>query len=198
MGVGRPDPLPLRPPTPEDLRVLAGQLGRPPRGVLAVKPCPYGFPQVVLNHPLLPSGEGDPEPMPTLFWLSCPFLVVEVAKMESAGAVRRYEEWLSQDEALAQEYRRAQEEYKKERLSLLSPAELAWIKERGLSSLVEAGIAGLTNPNRVKCLHAQLAHFLVRGQNPIGKKVAAELPALFCPPDRVLCRALERPEPGSS
>ncbi|MFN3346712.1 MAG: DUF501 domain-containing protein [Candidatus Bipolaricaulaceae bacterium] len=151
-----------------------------------MRPCPYGFPQVILNHPLLP------EPMPTLFWLSCPFLVAEVSRLESAGAVQRYEALLAQDHELAQEYRRAHEEYKKERLSLLAQAELELVREKGFSSLLEAGIAGLTNPWRVKCLHAQLAHFLVRGKNPIGERVAAELPALFCPPERILCRIEEK------
>lgn len=192
MGAGRPDPVPLRPPTSEDLRVLAWQLGRPPRGVLAVKPCPYGFPQVILNHPLLPKEGADPTPMPTLFWLSCPFLVAEVSRLESAGAVQRYEALLAQDRELAQKYRRAHEEYKRERFSLLSQAELDWLKEKGFSSLLETGIAGLTNPCRVKCLHAQLAHFLMRGQNPIGERVAAELSSLFCPQDRVLCRTMDK------
>lgn len=43
----------MRPPTEEDLRVIAWQLGRSPRGALAVKPCPYGFSQVILNAPIL-------------------------------------------------------------------------------------------------------------------------------------------------
>lgn len=174
-------------PTESDLRILFRQLGRPPRGVLALKPCPYGFPQVILNHPLLPREEGDPEPMPTIFWLTCPFLVDEVSKRESAGAVRRFEEMLSRDEKLAQVYARAHEEYRRERLSLLSKEELAWIKERGYTGLLTAGIAGISNPRRVKCLHAQLAHFLAGRENPIGALLAQELPRLFCPPERVLC-----------
>lgn len=196
MGFGRPDPVPLRPPTAQDLRVLGWQLGRPPRGVLAVRPCPYGFPQVVLNQPLLPAEGAELTPMPTTFWLTCPFLVAEVAELESAGAVKRYEDLLAQDQALAQEYLRAHEEHQRERFSLLSPAEVELIQEKGFSSLLGTGIAGLANPLRVKCLHAQLAHFLARGQNPIGKRVAAELPGLFCPPDRVLCRAVGEPPPA--
>lgn len=189
MGFSRPDFGSLRPPTPEDLRVLTWQLGRPPRGVLAVKPCPYGFPQVILNHPLLPSEEGDPEPMPTIFWLTCPFLVDEISKLESAGAVKRYERVLPGDEELARAYARAHEAYRQERLSLLSSAELAWIKEKGYTLLLTTGIAGITNPQRVKCLHAQLAHFLAGRENPIGAKLATELPQLWCVPDRMICAA---------
>ena len=180
-----------RVPTEEDLRILSWQLGRPPRGVLAVKPCPYGLPQVILNHPLLLSDTpgGEPEPMPTIFWLTCPFLAEEVAKLESAGAVKRYEKMLSQDEKLAQAYARAHEEYRRERLSLLSEEQRAWIKERGYTVLLTAGIAGISNSKRVKCLHAQLAHFLAGRKNPVGALVAQELIALQCP-DRRCVQAL--------
>lgn len=199
MGLGRPVFGPLRPPTDKDLRVLAWQLGRPPRGVLGVKPCIYGFPQVILNHPLLspppllPAENGDwqgkREPMPTLFWLTCPFLVAEVSKLESAGAVKRYERLLAEDEELLRAYAQAHEAYKRARLSLLSPGELAWAKAQGLDSLLSAGIAGISNPRRVKCLHAHLAHFLIAEQNPIGALAAKELKALFCP-DRRCAKAL--------
>ena len=180
----------MRSPTPEDLRILAWQLGRPPRGVLAVRPCPYGFPQVILNHPLLSAEKGDPEPMPTIFWLSCPFLVEEVAKLESAGAVKRYERLLAEDPEFLRAYVQAHEAYRAERLALLLPEELAWVQEKGYTALLTTGIAGIQNPRRVKCLHAQLAHFLAGRENPVGARVAQELPRLFCPPERVRCAAV--------
>ena len=224
----------MRPPTEEDLRVLAWQLGRPPRGVLAVKPCPYGFPQVILNAPFLrpaasaslsedpvrapkihdlssPTGAPGPqgpssfpgalpsppkgervkvwgketlEPMPTIFWLTCPFLVEEVSKLESAGGVKRYERLLETDAGLFEEYLAAHRAYQEMRLSLLSPEELEYAKGKGLRSLLDSGVAGLMNPKRVKCLHAQLAHFLATGQNPVGRLVAQEFSALACPDQR--------------
>jgi len=174
-------------PSEEELRLLSWQLGRSVRGVLAIKPCPHGFPQVILNRPLLPvleKGRRDLEPMPTIFWLTCPFLVEEVAKLESAGGVKRYERLLEIDKELAREYLSAHRSYREMRLSLLSPGELEYAKEKGLRSILESGIAGITNPQRVKCLHAHLAHFLASGQNPIGRLVAQELPALSCPERR--------------
>lgn len=163
--------------------MLSWQLGRPVRGVLAVKLCPYGFPQVILNRPLLPilgKGERDLEPMPTIFWLTCPFLVEEVSKLESAGGVKRYERLLEANEELAREYLSAHRAYREMRLSLLSSKELEYAKGKGLRSILESGIAGIMNPKRVKCLHAQLAHFLATGQKPIGRLVAQELSALHC------------------
>lgn len=224
----------MRPPTEEDLRVIAWQLGRSPRGVLAVKPCPYGFPQVILNTPLLrlaspaslsgspvrdlkihdlssptgasgsqgpssfsgplpPPPEGERvrvrgketlEPMPTIFWLTCPFLVEEVSKLESAGGVKRYERLLETDAGLFEEYLAAHRAYREMRLSLLSPEELEYAKGKGLRSILDSGVAGLMNPKRVKCLHAQLAHFLATDQNPVGRLVAQELSALACPDQR--------------
>jgi hypothetical protein len=91
---------------------------------------------------------------------------------------------LENDEGLLREYLAAHQAYREMRLSLLSPKEREYAKKKGLCSLLESGIAGITNPKRVKCLHAQLAHFLATGQNPIGRLVAQELAALACPDRR--------------
>ena len=176
-----------RPPTPRDLEVVGRQLGRPARGVVAIaRHCPYGYPQVTVNHPLHREGE-EFEVFPTLFWLTCPFLVEEVARLESAGWVKRLEAKLKAEPELAAAYARAHEKYRAERLALISPEEEKFLRARGAHGAVETGVAGLRNPRRVKCLHAQLAHFLARGDNPVGALVAQLLPALHCPPDSVRC-----------
>lgn len=177
-------------PTARDLQIVTRQLGRPPVGVLAVaRRCVYGYPQVILTHPLHRHGE-EFVVFPTLFWLSCPFLEAEVSRLESAGAVKRFEARLATDPVLAASYACAHDAYREERLSLLSPEEREFLGARRARDSVETGIAGLRNPRRVKCLHAQLAHSLVRGENPIGAAVAVELPRLECPPERVLCHAV--------
>jgi len=186
-----------RPPTPRDLTVIAWQIGRVPKGVLAIAcDCPYGYPQVTVNHPLRRDG-GSFEVFPTLFWLTCPFLTEEVARLEAAGGVKRLEALLREDPDLARKYARAHAAYRRERLSYLSEGDRGFLLEKGVWEAVETGVAGLRNPLRVKCLHAQLAHFLARGENPIGRLVAEELPRLFCPPDQVLCRKAEAERGGS-
>ena len=176
-----------RPPGPRDLEVVAWQLGRPARGVVAIaRDCPYGYPQVTVNHPLRREGDSF-EVFPTLFWLTCPYLVEEVARLESAGWVKRLEARLREDPELAARYARAHEAYRKERLSLLSQEDRAFLKQKRAWAAVETGVAGLRNLRRVKCLHAQLAHFLARGDNPVGELVARLLPGLYCPPQRVIC-----------
>lgn len=177
-----------RPPTQEDIAVIRWQLGRYPRGVVAVaRDCPYGYPQVTVNYPLLREDSGF-EVFPTLFWLTCPYLSREVGRIEARGVVKELEERLSHDEELLLEYLRAHEEYRRERISLLSPKDREFLREVGAWDSVETGIAGLRNPSRIKCLHAQLAHYLARGTNPIGRIVAGLLPSLHCP-DRLCDRA---------
>ncbi|HAZ30892.1 TPA: DUF501 domain-containing protein [Candidatus Acetothermia bacterium] len=179
-------------PTARDLETIAWQLGRPPTGVLAVaRRCTYGYPQVVMSHPLHRQGE-EFVVFPTLFWLSCPFLVAEVSRLEAAGAVKRCERQLAADPALSAAYVRSHDAYREERLSLLSPEDGEFLRAHRAWDSVETGIAGLRNPRRVKCLHAQLGHYLARGGNPVGEAVAAELPRLFCPPGRVQCAEGDR------
>ena len=179
-----------RSPTDRDLRVIRWQLGRPPRGVVAVaRDCPHGYPQVTVNRPLLRRGSSF-EVFPTLFWLTCPYLVREVGRLEARGLVGTFEARISRDPALRAAYLRAHEAYRRERLALLSPEERAFLEGVGAHDAVETGIAGLRNFCRVKCLHAQLAHHLARGANPIGEEVARMLPALHCP-DRPCDAAVE-------
>lgn len=170
------------------------QLGRPPTGALAVAHrCPYGYPQVILTHPLHRTGR-EFVVFPTLFWLSCPFLAAEVSRLESAGAVRRFEARLAAEPDLSSQYAAAHDAYRKERLTLLSSEDREFLRRVNALDRMETGIAGLSNPRRVKCLHSHLAHFLARRGNPIGEAVAAGLPRLFCLPERVGCAEAVREE----
>jgi len=182
-----------RTPTHADLSVLAWQLGRAPRGVASIAvTCPYGYPQVVTTRPLLHAEEGM-QPFPSLFWLTCPFLLRAVGRLEAAGWVRNMEAQLRQDPELARAYANASQRYRSERNALLTPEELRELRRRGMEGLLTGGVAGLRNPLRVKCLHAQLAHFLARTDNPVGQWVAANLPELACSPEQVVCTQREAP-----
>ena len=68
-----------------DLDAIAGQLGRPPRGVLEVSyRSPDGRPGVVKTAPRLEDGT----PFPTLYYLTDPRLTAEASRQESAGIMR--------------------------------------------------------------------------------------------------------------
>jgi len=57
-----------QPATDRDREMLARELGRPARGLLAVAyRCAHGVPAVVQTSPRLPDGS----PFPTMFYLCC-------------------------------------------------------------------------------------------------------------------------------
>jgi hypothetical protein len=144
---------------PADLAAVAGQLGREPRGVLAVAyRCPNGEPGVVLTSPKLPDGT----PFPTLYYLTHPVLTAAASRLESSGMMREMTERLQSDAELAAAYRRAHESYLAERDAI-----------QPLDTAVSAG--GM--PDRVKCLHVLIAHSLAKGRgvNPLGDEALAVL-----------------------
>jgi hypothetical protein len=142
-----------------DLAAVAAQLGRPPRGVLAVAHrCPCGQPSVVRTAPRLPDGT----PFPTLYYLTCARLAARIGTLEAEGRMRELTARLATDPELAAAYQRAHEAYLAER-DAIEP----------LGTEISAG--GM--PERVKCLHVHVAHALAGGPgvNPVGDEVVAEL-----------------------
>lgn len=139
-------------PTDADLEVVSRQLGRRPRGVLAIAyRTPDGQPAVVKTAPRLPDGT----PFPTLYYLTDPRLTAEASRQESAGVMREMTERLSSDADLAARYRRAHECYLAERNEIFA---------------LGTDFSGGGMPDRVKCLHVLMAHSLAKGPgvNPLG------------------------------
>ena len=145
-----------------DAAAVALQLGRPPRGLLAVAHrCPCGLPDVVETAPRLPDGT----PFPTLYYLTCPRAVAAVSRLEAEGAMREMTRRTETDPALRQAYQAANRDY------------LARRDEAARAAGVEPLPAGTPSaggmPERVKCLHALVAHELaVPGANPLGAQAA--------------------------
>jgi hypothetical protein len=141
------------PVTEADLAVIASQLGRTPRGVRAVAArCPSGHPAVVQTQPRLPDGT----PFPTLYYLTCPKLCALVSTLENSGLMREMTERLATDPELAAAYLRAHRSY---------------LAERDAIESLGTEFTGGGMPERVKCLHALVAHELaVPGSNPFGRE----------------------------
>jgi hypothetical protein len=157
---------PGEPASARDRAIVARQLGRDPRGEVAIAArCTYGLPAVVRTSPRLDSGE----PFPTLFYLTCPVAVRAAGRVEASGAMREYEHMLSTDESLRDEYARAHRRYvgMRDSLEVLGRDESA---------------GGM--PDRVKCLHALYAHELADA-NPVGALVRRQVEPLGCPGDCV-------------
>lgn len=149
-------------PTGADLAAIHRQLGRTPRGVVAIAHrCPCGCPTVVRTEPRLPDGT----PFPTSFYATCPRLTGAISTLESEGMMREMTERLGQDPDLASRYAAAHEDYLTRRAELGQVPEIEGISAGGM-------------PTRVKCLHVLVAHSLAVGPgiNPLGDEALAALP----------------------
>ena len=166
------------PPSPRDLAAVARQLGRTPRGVTAVAHrCPCGLPDVVQTAPRLPDGS----PFPTLYYLTCPRASAAVSRLEASGVMRAMTQRLGDDPDLRRDYQAAHQDYLARRAEVAARA--------GLDPLPAAASAG-GMPERVKCLHALVAHELaVPGANPLGREALAQIGPWWaagpCVPDPV-------------
>jgi hypothetical protein len=155
------------PPSPEDLSAVERQLGRPARGVRGVAHrCRCGQPDVVETEPRLPDGT----PFPTTFYLTCPRLAGEIGRLEGSGVMREWTQRLSTDPDLAAAYRRAHRDYLERRSAIADVGEIAGVSAGGM-------------PDRVKCLHALVAHALAAGPgvNPFGDEALTLLPDWSAP-----------------
>ena len=93
--------------TARDAAVIAAQLGRPPRGLLAVAHrCPCGLPDVAETAPRLADGS----PFPTLYYLTCPRASAAVSKLEASGVMRDMTARLA-EEAWRRRYESAHHDY---------------------------------------------------------------------------------------
>ncbi len=145
---------PFDTPSEEEIRTVSLQLGRPARGVIGVAArCVCGAPTVVATAPRLDDGT----PFPTLYYLSHPAATASVSTLEATGVMGELTALLAGDEHLRQRYLEAHTQYLADRDSVDTVTELHGISAGGM-------------PERVKCLHALVAHSLAAGPgvNPIG------------------------------
>lgn len=141
-----------------DEELVERQIGRRPRAFarVAVR-CPYGKPAVTEQAPFDEEGR----PFPTQYYVTCPFLVAAISRLEAAGGVERWSRAAAEDATLAHSLEAAQAE------------------QRRLRPELDAGIGGSTRAGSLKCLHAHAAFALARPGYELGDRVLAELPALW-------------------
>jgi len=147
----------------DDRALVEWQLGRPPRALrrVAVR-CPHGFPAVTEQA----ASDADGRPFPTTYYLTCPWLVAALARIEAAGGVERWTRTAAADTDLA--------------------ASLAagHAEQRRLRPELDAGIAGSRDGGGLKCLHAHAAFALARPGYELGERVLAEVDEHWCPDAR--------------
>ena len=167
------------PATPEQTAVVNRQLGRYPRGMVAVGArCVCGNPLAVVTRPQLEDGT----PFPTTCYLTSPEAVKAVSRLEADGVMADWNTELGSDPDLASAYRRAHELYLAFRSALA--------QRLGDDEEHIAGISAGGMPKRVKCLHALTAQSLVMGPgvNPLGDRVLSLVRRVF---DPQVCRCAQ-------
>jgi hypothetical protein len=152
----------------DDARVVSGQLGRPARPFrrVAVR-CAHGFPAVTEQ----PAFTDDGEPFPTTYYLTCPWLVAAIARVEAGGGVERWSSAAAEDPELHASLERADAE------------------QREIRPEFDLGIGGTRHPENLKCLHAHAAFALARPGYELGERILAEAGERWCPDAR--CGELE-------
>ncbi len=164
------------PASERDIDDVQSQLGRYPRGIVAVGArCACGRPLAVVTRPLLPGGI----PFPTTCYLTGTRAVRAVSHLEAAGVMRELSESIAADPVLARSYGRAHRLYLAFRHAL---ARRLGDDETRIASVSAGGM-----PTRVKCLHALVAQSLVMGPgvNPIGDLALERMKGEF---DPAVCR----------
>ena len=137
-----------------DRALVEAQVGRPLRGTWRVaRRCHLGVPMVVETHPRLEDGT----PFPTLFWLTCPLLVKEASHLEAEGFMNVLTGRLATDRGFSDRVQSAADRYVSRR-DELAPT---------------GGAQPGGGTDRVKCLHAHLAHELADAPNPVGATTLA-------------------------
>jgi hypothetical protein len=124
--------------------------------------CVYGFPAVTEQAPFGPGGE----PFPTTYYLTCPWLVSGIARLEAGGGVERFSRLAASDPELARSLAEADDE------------------QRRLRPELDVGIAGTRSRENLKCLHAHAAFALARPDYELGERILAEAGERWCPDAR--------------
>jgi uncharacterized protein len=142
-----------------DRALVERQLGRPPRAFrrVAVR-CPFGRPAVTEQNAYDDAGE----PFPTTFWLTCPYLVAQVSRLEAAGGVERWTRAVAEDPQLADSLERAH------------------VDQRDLRPQLDLGVGGARPGARgLKCLHAHVAYALARPGYELGERMLEEVDPIW-------------------
>jgi hypothetical protein len=142
-----------------DRALVERQLGRPPRAFRdVVVRCPFGRPAVTEQEPYDENGE----PFPTSYWLTCPYLVAAVSRLEAAGGVERWTQAAAGDAGLGASLERAHAD------------------QRELRPQLDLGVGGArSGAGSLKCLHAHVAFALARPGYELGEQIVAELDPLW-------------------
>jgi len=110
------------------------------------------------------------EPFPTMYYLTCSYLVAALARLEAGGGVARWGRTAAEDTTLAASLASATDDQRRIRRELGGEGG----KPDGGASL-DLGIGGARAPGHLKCLHAHAAYALARPGYLLGERILAEV-----------------------
>ncbi len=149
--------------------LIRNQLNRKPDNLIGIsRECPFAKPAVIITLPY----KKETGVFPTTFWLSCPYLVEEVSRLEDSGLIGKMTDKLQNDNQFRAEMEEAHQDYARRRMSLLQDKMKETVREEApgiLTVLQESGVGGIQDKEGIKCLHTHLADYLAGGKNPAGK-----------------------------
>lgn len=158
-------------PRAEDHKVIERQLGYTATGMFAVEGarCKYGKPRAIIQYPCshkIASG---------MIRLTCPHLVKEIDNWESEGAIEHINRLLRFQGNLKSSFRETNRQHAALRNAAITSDEHQLIRDflgpDAGRHMLECGIIGVRQENLddIKCVHAQVADHLLRGENAIGE-----------------------------
>ncbi len=155
--------------------IIKFQLGREPHNLKGVALyCPFYKPAVLVTNPF----SKEHGVFPTTYWLSCPYLVKEVSRLEDKGLIRELTDRLQSDPDFKEKMERAHTNYRRQRMKLLQDDfrdDIESLSPDIIRVLKKSGVGGIRDKEGIKCLHTHLADYLVHGQNPAGEIVWKKL-----------------------
>ncbi len=174
--------------------IVEQQIKRKPEGMirLSIK-CPFNYPAVIQVHPFF-----NKRVFPTIYWLTCPYLVKEISILEENGWIKKMQAMVDSDLKWMKKMEKAHKNYAESRFEILDNEEKEMIKNISddlYSTLKNSGIGGIKDKKGIKCLHSHLADYLVNRINPVGKTIFSQI---GWPQDCNICKEMIKDEKSSN
>ncbi|MDP2561557.1 DUF501 domain-containing protein [Psychrobium sp. 1_MG-2023] len=154
----------------QELEIIKTQLGRTPRGIVKIAhQTPQGIPTVLQTRSLVAD-----KPFPTMYWLCSKDLHKAINEIETSGWTKLIEQRILEDDELRETFYKNHQQYVKARWLAMFPEDKARLEALGYIELFDKyGIGGISQWDKVRCLHMQYAHHLC-GENVIGQLMDQE------------------------
>ncbi|SRR6056297_1224287 len=156
----------------QERELIEWQLGREIGNLDYVgKYCPWNYPAVLVVKPFV---KNNSNVSPTIFWLSCPYLVYKVDRLENEGLLERLTFKLQNNSKFKDRMLFSHRRYAELRRDKLSDNDLKAaekISKDLMNTLKKSGIGGIRDENGIKCLHTHLADYLMGYDNPAAELV---------------------------